>query len=462
MVRGPNMRVAIAAAALLLAGGGTAAQITLDADNLRNAAAISLKDGDAARALAYANALVQRDATDFTAHLIRARALRDLGQNTPARSAARTAWALAQTDAEKYAAALITAQVLSSGGKRTRAQLWLRRAAQHAPNDRLEAKAKRDFRYVQQRNPWSTRLSFTLAPNSNINNGSARERSELNYAVTELLFGQTVEYDLNGTAQALSGIEYGGALSTRYRFKQSATTAHDLKFALSYRSFSLSSGAQSQAPNMSGSDFAYGTASLGYGFKRLNFEGKGSFEANVEAGQSWYGGARYATFLQGSVQQSYRPSKHRQYRFGVTLDREWGQATPDTNRFGLSAGMTQRHQGGNLGFFGVNAITTQSPNPDSEYAELGLRTGLVMAKPVMGADVQLGLGAAYRDYDVSRHSRDGRQDLRVFADVTATFSDVEYYGFNPSVSLNISRTNSNIGLFDTERLGMSVGIKSAF
>ena len=124
--------------------------------------------------------------------------------------------------------------------------------------------------------------------------------------------------------------------------------------------------------------------------------------------------------------------------------------------------MTQRYEGGNLGFFGVNAITTQSPNPDSEYAELGLRTWLVLAKPVMGADLQLGLGAAYRDYDVSRHSRDGRQDLRVFADVTATFSAVDYYGFNPSVSLNISRTNSNIGLFDTERLGLSVGIKSAF
>lgn len=459
---GQKLRMLLATALVVAGGVNAAAQITLDAENLRNAAAVSLREGDATRALAYANALLQRDAADFTAHLIRARALRDLGQNTPARLAARDAWALAQNDAEKYAAALVTAQVLSSDGKRTRAQLWLRRAVQHAPNDRLEAKAKRDFRYVQQRNPWSTQLSFTLAPNSNINNGSARDRSELNYAITELLHGQTVEYNLEGSALALSGIEYGGALSTRYRFKQTPTTAHDLKVALSYRSFALSSGAQAQVPDMSGSDFAYGTASLGYGHKRLNFDGKGSFGADIEAGQSWYGRARYATFLRGSVQQSYRTSVDRQYRFGVTLDREWGQETPDSDRFGFSAGMTQRFEGGNLGFFGVSAAATQSPEPDAEYAELGLRTGLVLAKPVMGAAVQLGLGVAYREYDVSRHSRDGRQDVRVFADVTATFEDIDYYGFNPSVTLNISRTNSNIGLFDTERLGLSVGIKSAF
>ena len=62
------------------------------------------------------------------------------------------------------AAALAVAQALSSEGARTRAQLWLRRAMQVAPTKRQKALAVRDFRYVRLRNPWSTRLSFSVAP----------------------------------------------------------------------------------------------------------------------------------------------------------------------------------------------------------------------------------------------------------------------------------------------------------
>jgi hypothetical protein len=86
----------------------------------------------------------------------------------------------------------------------------------------------------------------------------------------------------------------------------------------------------------------------------------------------------------------------------------------------------------------------------------------VLGKPVMGAALQFGLGAAYRDYDVSRHTVNGRQDRRLFADVTATFINVDYYGFNPSLTVSASTTSSNIGLYDVDRLGLRLGIKSAF
>jgi tetratricopeptide (TPR) repeat protein len=447
--------------ATLLAGcftGLSSAQVTLGADDLRQAASVALKSGESNRALAYADALLERDPADLTALLIRARALRDQGRLDPARTAARNAWSLADTDAEKYSAALITAQILSSDGKRTRAQLWLRRAVEHAPSARLEDKAKRDFAYVKRRNPWSTQLSFTLAPNSNINNGSARDRS----LVFNPLFGQPTVSSLRGSLKSLSGIEIGGAVRTRYRFEQSSDTAHDLKFALSYRTYMLSSDAKTQAPDVEGSDFAYGTASLGYGYQQRNMDKKGLLAFDLDAGQTWYGGARYTAYLRGSAQQSVRVSAQRQYRFGLSAEREWGQAAPDVDSFSASASLTQRFESGNLGFFGVNVSATQSPNSNAEYAELSIRGGFVLGKPVMGAALQFGLGAALRDYDVSRHALDGRQDMRVFADITATFKDIDYYGFNPSVTVRASHTDSNIGLFDTRRLGVSIGIKSAF
>ncbi|KIN64400.1 DUF560 domain containing protein [Sulfitobacter noctilucicola] len=458
MASGLARCIAAAAACLLVGLPTLSAQETLTPDALRQNAVGALQAGDPITARRYAQALILRDPDDLNAHLILARAARDLGDIPPARSAAQTAWSLAQTDAERYSAALITAQVLSTEGKRTRAQFWLRRAAQHAPNDLLREKAKQDFRYVKQQNQWKTDLTFTLAPNSNINNGSAQDRSRLNYAVSEILFGEPIEYELNAEAQAIAGLEIGGTLRTRYRFHQTPVSAHDAKLALSYRTFSL----HDDLPGLSGSDFAYGTLAAGYGYRRLNIDGRGEFASDIETGQSWYGGARYAQYLRAQAQQLFRPSRTQQLRFGGELERLWGQATPDRDLIGLSASITQSLPTGNSAYLGLSASTSQSDSASSDYAEIELRTGFTLAKPVLGASVQFGLGASWRDYDASVHSRDGRQDNRLFADVTAVFKQIDYYGFNPSLTLSASRTNSNIGLFDTNRVGLNIGIKSAF
>ena len=453
-------RSAAGAAMIVWCAFSASSQVSLTPNELRQAAVVALQTGEAPTARRYAEALVARDPADLNAHLILARAARDMGDIPPARAAARTAWQLADTGAERYSAALITAQILSTEGKRTRAQLWLRRAAQNAPNDLLRERAKRDFRYVKRRNPWKTDLTFTFAPNSNINNGSARDTSRLNYAISELLFGEPIEYELNDEAQAIAGVETGGSVRTRYRFAQTPTTAHDAKLSLSYRTFSITDDLDDDG--IKGSDFAFGSLAFGYGYRRLNLDRKGEFALDVEGGQTWYGGSRYASYLRSQAQQTWRTSAQRQFRFGGELERQWGQATPDLDTVGLSASITQGYASGNTGFFGLFATTTQSPNPGSEYTEVMLRTGIALRKPIVGAAVQFGLGASWRDYDYSRDSRDGRRDTRIFADVTATFKDIDYYGFNPTVTLSASSTDSNIGLYDVNRVGLNIGIKSAF
>ena len=221
--------------------------------------------------MAFANALVQRDPNDRIAHLIRARALRDIGQYDDALISARTAWSLSESDAQRYSSALVMAQVQSSAGHHTYAQIWLRRAIHHAPNDALEQRAIRDFRFVRSRNPWSTRISFAITPDSNINNGSSSRSSFLNYRLTEALFGQPVEYELSGAARALSGIEYSFGIDTRYRFQETANHANDVFFSLDMREYTLSSDAKSIAPDARASDFSFTSYNLGYGHRSFNF-----------------------------------------------------------------------------------------------------------------------------------------------------------------------------------------------
>ena len=129
---------------------------------------------------------------------------------------------------------------------------------------------------------------------------------------------------------------------------------------------------------------------------------------------------------------------------------------------GVLSGKTQQFQNGNQGYFAIAAKRTHSIDKTVEYGELELRGTVALRKPILGADIQIGLGAAYRDYDVSLHSPDGRQDKKLFADVTAVFRDLDYSGFNPSVTVSASHTDSNIGLYDVNRFGVSLGIRSAF
>ncbi|MAM00341.1 MAG: hypothetical protein CL583_18025 [Alteromonadaceae bacterium] len=463
---GLDMRRLIACLTLTLGLAFTAnascAQAVLDANAMRAAAGESLKVGKPEQAEAIASALLARDAQDLNALLLHSRALRDLGRLKEARQEARKAWDLSKSDSDKYASALITAQVLSSEGKRTRAQFWLRRAGEHAPTSLLEARAKRDFNYVKQRNPWHTQLSFVLAPNSNVNNGSASDRSYLNYDLSKVIFGAPVEYELTGSSRALSGLEYGASISSRYRFAQTATTAHDLNVGASYRSFVLSNSASRTAPDASGSDFAFGTASLGYGYRRINFDRKGEFFVDVEAAQSWYGGNRYASYKRVSVAQSVNVSRDRRFRFAAELERQHGQTASDVETAALSASVTQRLASGNVTFFALKGTATQSPNSDTEYNGLELRGGLLLARPVMGSELRFGLGVAVRDFDVSRHVAGRRRDLKAFADMTAVFKDIDYYGFNPSATFTASSNSSDVDLFDVNRVGLSLGFQSSF
>jgi len=80
---------------------GADAPVQLAPDQMRNAAAPALRAGLPDQALAFSDAFVQRDPTDRTALLIRARAHRDLGAFKAAKSDARAAWKLAETKDQK-------------------------------------------------------------------------------------------------------------------------------------------------------------------------------------------------------------------------------------------------------------------------------------------------------------------------------------------------------------------------
>jgi tetratricopeptide (TPR) repeat protein len=436
--------------------------VSLSPDQLRAAAIAEFQGGNPNRAVAYADALIARDENDRVAHLVRARALRKMGRYDEAYKSGHTAWSLSKTDAERYSSAVILAQIQSSAGHRTYSQIWLRRAIHRAPTEELEQKAIRDFRYVRSRNPWSTRISFAITPDSNINNGSSSRSSFLNYRLTEVLFGAPVEYQLSGTARALSGIEYSFGVDTRYRFSETQTDANDLFFSLDIREYSLSSEAKSIAPNAKSSDFSFASYFIGYGHRGFNFGNRGEYAFRADVGQSWYGGFEYARYMRANIIQSYALNPRTRINARLSAERQIGVTTNDldTGKIDLWFAhiLPSRTQ---VRVFATGAIG-KSPVQSQEFRELALRGSLSLAKQWAGAYVQLGLGYRKRDYNNSRHSSRGRHDERLGAEMTLIFANIDYYGFNPTMTFYAQYTDSNIQLYKSKRLGINIGIQSAF
>lgn len=448
---------------VLTAGAVNGDQTKLTPDNMRQAALLSLQSGQMFQAYSFSGALLQRDPKDEQALLIHSRSARNIGKFDEARDSAKQAWKLADTDEEKYSSSMLMAQALASDEKHTWSQLWLRRAVHHAPTQQLENRAIRDFRYVRARNPWLTRISFSITPDSNINNGSSSRSSFLNYELSEVLYGQPVEYELGGSAVALSGIEYAFGLTTRYRLSETGTRANDIIFSTDLRHYSLSSEAKEQAPDAKGSDFAFYSYSLGYGHRGLNFDNRGEYRISADLGQSWYSGSEYARFGRLSVGQTYTLENGHKVNARVAGEHQIGITRPDSNTYRTDLSYSLRLPSGSHLWTNATGALATSEARSEEFNEVGLRAQVTFAKPVLGATAQLGLWARTRSYDYSPHSADGtRTDNRIQADFTLIFNKVDYYGFNPTMRVSASKTDSNIALYQAQRFGVNFGIQSAF
>ena len=445
---------------------------TLSPDALRDAAAEALRLGHAQRAYAFSNALVARDESDRTALLIRARAARDLGQYKEAKTSARLAWKHSETDEQKYASSMVMAQALSSAGQRSWAQLWLRRAVQHAPNEALESRAIRDFRYVRKRNPWQTHLSFSVTPNSNINNGT----KEIGESFRNV-----------GASRPLSGLEYSFGLKTRYRFRETETRLHELTFSGKYYHYSLSSSAKRQQEldaqqsgnpqsfrTYEGKDFAFGYYEFGYAQRGKNFDHRGEYALSAQLGHSWYDAQPYTQYLQLNGGQRYKLKNGHNLGTNLTLRRNIGIRTADTDeiRVGLSYGFATGSGSYFQASLGVReTISTHATrNPNDEFREFHVAAQYWFGKPILGASANLGLTLKQRNYDEYRTFTaipnvvliGDREDKGIAMDFTLTFKEVDYYGFNPTMTISAASTDSSESRYNIDRFGINFGIQSAF
>ncbi len=427
--------------------------VALNPEEMRLAAIVAIEAGDTARARALTGALLARDPQDIEAQLLASRAHRDAGRLNEAQTHARRAWTIARTPHERHAASLAMAQALASAEQRTRAQFWLRRAAHHAPTERLRQAAVRDFRYVRKRNPLSVQLRFGITPKSNVNNGSANSTIDI--------FGLP-DVNLTGAARALSGLEFMAGAALRYRVAETSDRATDLTLNVLRRDYRLSSEAKRIAPTASGSDFAFAALSAGVTQRFMQLDTRRETTLSAELGKTWYGGSPYSDFARLSVGHAMPLSRVSRLDVKLTGERTRGPAAPHADL--LRARASYARVLSNRGQIGVSLQLTRSSasHASADFTELATRLSYAPPRPILGIDTSFGLGLRARDYPTTPYRAGARRDREASLDMTMGFEKMDYLGFTPTVTLSASRASSNVGLFDVDNVGLALGLRSAF
>ena len=445
-------RLLAALLCLALSGGAAAGATTLTADQMRAFGSEALARGYADQALDIAQALLARDPQDSRALTLKAQALRLRGDLGGSEAAARAAWANALTDAARYGAATALAQALSLQNHRTSAQYWLRQAVENAPNPGARAQAVQDFTYVRDQNPLGLQFDASVRPSNNVN-GGARD---------PLFEYQGIPFILSGDALALSGLALGFGVSGSYRLSDTGRVENALTFAASQQGVVLSAAAQVQAPGARNADYALGNVEAGW--RRQAMGPLGRLTTELSAGHSWYGGRDLSNSFSARITLDHQLSSgiNATFAANVTLQDRLDRPVSSSTDYGIDATLATKGPQGDNWQIGLSLSRVTSADIGIDHAEAALQLAWQAAEPVAGLALGASLSARVADYDLSPYTTNGRHDRRFSGSLTATLQRLTYLGFSPVLSLDVARNVSNVALYDTETVGISLKVKSRF
>ena len=309
-----------------------------------------------------------------------------------------------------------------------------------------------DFNYVRDQNPLSLQVDASVRPSNNVN-GGARD---------PLFEYQGIPFVLSGDALALSGLAFGIGVSGGYRLSDNGTARNSLTFAASQQGVALSTEARAQAPNARNADYALGNVEAGW--RRQATGQLGRLSTELTAGHSWYGGQDLSNSFsaRATLDHALSPKVDTTIAISVTRQDRLDRPVSSSTDYGLDATAATKGPQGDNWQIGLSLARVISDDIGIDHREAALQLGWRAARPVAGLGLAANLSARVADYDLSRYASNGRHDQRLSGSLSATLQRLSYLGFSPVLSLDVARNVSNVALYDTETVGISLSVKSRF
>lgn len=445
-----SRRIAATVLALLLAGPAAARDLAAEAE-----AALQAGAPDVALRLA-GEAAAERPG-DPRLLVLLGRAQIAAGRPDLARQTARAAWRATKGAPDlRFDAARLGARAAADERRYGAARLWLRLAADNARDGPRRAAVAESMATLRRLDPTSTRLSFAVTPSSNINGGSSADRLVVDGILTPLIF--------SGDARALSGIEARVDMIHSWRIAEGprGTTVAALRF--SGATYALSGDAQAQAPDIAGSDFA--TAVTEVSLRRIAPQAAGQLQYGVALGRTWYGGDPQSVLLRFDLSRARVLSRRLTFDLGAAVEgRVADRDDAESVALSLRGGLARQFARGTLESDLTLTRVWSDDRPSEAYR--GAAIALSWAPRPRGRPVEMifTMSSSVRQYDSFLGNVFGdsdRTDWRVALDARLSFPNAERFGFVPTVTVNGSRTWSNVSRFDGDELGVSFGLSSSF
>lgn len=404
--------------------------------------------------------LLRADPADISALIILSRAELRLGNVDAARQAVDTAWRNSDTNRERFVAALVTADILSAQARYTRSQFWVRRAIQNAPDVRTRQVAIEAFRRVRQENPLAIEVRFGLTPSSNVNSGNSNET--ISFAFLPGALG-AIEFQVPPDQRPLSGLEVSLQTDFRYRIASSATSRTSLEFGLSGRTYIMSDDARATAPDVTGESLSYAKASVGVLHQWVPTAGGEPYSASLTLSHDLSGGAAYSYELDGTLGTRFRLNNNDtldvsgslRYAQRVDSDTEvmtyslrgqWSRALDNDDLIGITAQLA----------------SARSDATDLAYDAITLGVSYDFGDVIDGIDLSTSYSEQLRIYETSAFDPAGREDRISAIGLNIGLQNIDFYGFQPVVTVQAQRTDSSVPRFDTEGVQMGLNLRSSF
>ncbi|SMX38705.1 surface lipoprotein assembly modifier [Maliponia aquimaris] len=445
---------ALALAALAGAPPALAEPVRMTVDTARDAAAQALAAGQAELALVLAEGVLLGKPGDVPALMMKSRALTDLGRAGEAASTARTAFAAAEDGRDRFFSALLMAQARIAGGRHGMAQLWLRRAAQIAPDEDLRGVAVRDFRQLRRITPWRLSLNAAVEPSDNLN-GAPKTNS---FTFGGLPF-------VNPSAVPLSGQRYVVGADYLYRLPLDDNRRLNLGAGFEVQRVRFSDEARRKVPGVDSADYRQDALKLSLGYEMRGPDGAWLAASQASVVRHWLGGTLFADAARVDLQYGRALSEGLigSVRLGVERERRHDAAVRDalTREAGLS--LTRRLGGASL------TLDLSLADTESESALVARETGraalsLALGQPVKGMLPRATLAWERADFDHGPTSfwTDPRRDQEWSLSIDVLLPDIDYYGFAPEIGVSFRDRSSNYSVYETRGTDLRLGLKSVF
>ena len=314
----------------------------------------------------------------------------------------------------------------------------------------------RDGSRMENASAWSTRLSFGLSATSNINDG----RATAPVGLQELPF----VYALQGSDRTLSARSLDIGVAATRALAQSDSSTTTLSLSAFQRVVFLTDKGSDRAPDdVDGSDFNLASLTAGLGQAWNLGDGRTVLGAEAALGQVFLGGDPLYANLNVGGSVSYALSPDMDLKFRAMREAQKGHDDrPDAHAWRGSLGLVTHLPEGHRLTTSYNYAEGSSSADYLDYADHEIALRLALAQPVLGASVDMGLSASRNHHARNPITSGDRDDDTVAADVMLTFGERDYNGLVPSVTLLARRTNSNIEVFETEEVGIQLGLNSRF